>query len=531
MQAKSALSPTFNPRKTMSGSSILDVAIGMIYIYLLFGVLCTAFNEMLASLVNKRGTNLLEGIKNLLNDPFYTGLASQIYNHGLVNGISRNAIDPNKPNRLPSYIPSSSFSLALVDILSTRGALAGARNALLTQAEQADDAYNLALAAQAPSYTPEQISALSLARDAAEKALQQQAEAANAALTSAQQALAIANQTPDDATALAAAQQQLSSAQQQKDMADAALKLLAARRAAIAEAVSKEGSNKNLAEIQLAANATESLLAIGRDLHTGALDPLADIEKAIAQLPAGHTKESLYVLVNKTRRELKAGEHALETLRKNLEDWFNESMDRIGGWYKRWSQKISLIFACTIVLACNVDSLQIAQRLMNDTALRASIVNAATVVANSGSNSSSSSSNNSNSNSNSVSNNNAASTPSSATDAASTSVVSSTSQTTSTTNAKVSISPEAQQNMISFVAQNANLPFGWDISKDAPKQAHANTSTFEDVKKTGMQFAAKILGLGISIFAISLGAPFWFDLLIKFVNLRASGKPPKKPEE
>ncbi len=512
----------------MSGSSILDVAIGMIYIYLLFGVLCTAFNEMLASLVNKRGTNLLEGIKNLLNDPFYTGLASQIYNHGLVNGISRNAIDPNKPNRLPSYIPSSSFSLALVDILSTRGALAGARNTLLTQAEQADDAYNLALAAQAPSSTPEQINALSQARDKAETALRQQAESANTALTSAQQALATANQTPEDTNAITAAQQQLSNAQLQKEMTDAALKLLAARRAAIAEAVSKEGSNKNLAEIQLAANATESLLAIGRDLHTGALDPLADIEKAIAQLPAGHTKESLYVLVNKTRRELKAGEHALETLRKNLEDWFNESMERISGWYKRWSQKISLIFASAIVLACNVDSLQIAQRLMNDNALRASIVNAATVAANSASNTNSSTSNSSGNNSG--GNNSSASNPSSATDTASTSIMSSTSQTTSTTNAKVSIPSEARQNMISFVAQNANLPFGWEISKNTPKQTHANGVTFEDIKNTGMQVAAKILGLGISIFAISLGAPFWFDLLIKFVNLRSSGKPPKKPE-
>lgn len=31
--------------------------------------------------------------------------------------------------------------------------------------------------------------------------------------------------------------------------------------------------------------------------------------------------------------------------------------------------------------------------------------------------------------------------------------------------------------------------------------------------------------------AVSLGAPFWFDLLNKLVNLRNSGKPPEKDKE
>jgi hypothetical protein len=41
-----------------------------------------------------------------------------------------------------------------------------------------------------------------------------------------------------------------------------------------------------------------------------------------------------------------------------------------------------------------------------------------------------------------------------------------------------------------------------------------------------------LLGWLITAFAVSLGAPFWFDLLNKFVNVRASGKPPEeKPKE
>src|SRR5205823_620808 len=38
----------------------------------------------------------------------------------------------------------------------------------------------------------------------------------------------------------------------------------------------------------------------------------------------------------------------------------------------------------------------------------------------------------------------------------------------------------------------------------------------------------KLFGLLLTVGAIQLGAPFWFDLLQKIVNLRAAGQPPKK---
>ena len=50
----------------MFGSSILEVAIGVIFIYLLLSLICSAINEFIASIVNKRGENLFEGIKSLL---------------------------------------------------------------------------------------------------------------------------------------------------------------------------------------------------------------------------------------------------------------------------------------------------------------------------------------------------------------------------------------------------------------------------------------------------------------------------------
>ena len=36
----------------------------------------------------------------------------------------------------------------------------------------------------------------------------------------------------------------------------------------------------------------------------------------------------------------------------------------------------------------------------------------------------------------------------------------------------------------------------------------------------------KVIGLLITTLAVSLGAPFWFDVLKNFSNLRSSGPPP-----
>src|SRR5437763_12565718 len=106
----------------MFGSTILEVAIGVIFVYLLVSLICTAISEGIATVLNKRGRNLFEGIANLLNDPKFTGLAQQLYSHGLVDGISQGAADLKAPNRLPSYMPSDTFSLALIDLLGSKGA-------------------------------------------------------------------------------------------------------------------------------------------------------------------------------------------------------------------------------------------------------------------------------------------------------------------------------------------------------------------------------------------------------------------------
>jgi hypothetical protein len=102
----------------MFGSSILDIAIGVVFIFLLLSVFATTINELILSLFNMRGKELLLGIQTLLDDKSVTGLVQKVYNHGQVFGLFRGEFDLNKRGNLPSYIPSGNFAIALLDSIA-----------------------------------------------------------------------------------------------------------------------------------------------------------------------------------------------------------------------------------------------------------------------------------------------------------------------------------------------------------------------------------------------------------------------------
>lgn len=97
------------------GSTTLEVAIGMVFIYLLLSLLCSTVGEYIEAVVNNRARYLRQGINLLLNESQGGGvdLAQQLYNHGLVRPLYR---DSGKP---PSYIPSRTFALALWNMATT----------------------------------------------------------------------------------------------------------------------------------------------------------------------------------------------------------------------------------------------------------------------------------------------------------------------------------------------------------------------------------------------------------------------------
>jgi hypothetical protein len=120
----------------MFNTTVLDVAIGMIFAYLLLSLLCTAVLEVIAAVLKLRAKNLEAGIRSLFSNGFGPGgdaFVKQIYDHGLVAGLYRapgvdlepgtdgkyNVPSKSGTRKLPSYIPSRTFALSLIDILNT----------------------------------------------------------------------------------------------------------------------------------------------------------------------------------------------------------------------------------------------------------------------------------------------------------------------------------------------------------------------------------------------------------------------------
>jgi hypothetical protein len=72
--------------------------------------------------------------------------------------------------------------------------------------------------------------------------------------------------------------------------------------------------------------------------------------------------------------------------------------------------------------------------------------------------------------------------------------------------------------------KNIELPVGWSFERDDPR--YFKFLEFEWSLHYARWVFYKIFGLMVSVLAVSLGAPFWFDTLSKFVNVRSSGTPP-----
>ncbi|WP_428390773.1 hypothetical protein [Lichenicoccus sp.] len=100
----------------MFGSNILDVLLGVVFTFLAVSMAASAITESIASLFKLRQKTLLAGVKALLNDPGFDGLAHEIYAHALVNPLA-----PGADSRIrPAYIPPRGFALALHDVLQAR---------------------------------------------------------------------------------------------------------------------------------------------------------------------------------------------------------------------------------------------------------------------------------------------------------------------------------------------------------------------------------------------------------------------------
>jgi hypothetical protein len=225
-----------------------------------------------------------------------------------------------------------------------------------------------------------------------------------------------------------------------------------------------------------AAHKAGATVTVVRQAPPTAQEVLADLERNLPRLPAGPLKKSMETFFLTAGKDLGQWQTAVE-------QWFDDKMDRVSGWYKRRTKWWVLLWGTMIVLAFNADSISIVRTLYSNSTIRASLVNAAQSVA--------------------------------ASPTSSGSCVAP-SHPGATTTARAG-SLECLADEVSSIEQ-LGLPMGWN--RKGPGWPHG----WQDV-------GLKIAGLFVTALALTLGAAFWFDLLNKVVNLRAAGKPPPKQDQ
>lgn len=95
----------------MLGSSVLEVATGLFFVYFLLSVICSAIKEWISGVMGLRASTLEAGIRRLLDDGT-SGLAGKLFQHGMIQGLAQSS------GGRPSYIPSSAFATALLHTIA-----------------------------------------------------------------------------------------------------------------------------------------------------------------------------------------------------------------------------------------------------------------------------------------------------------------------------------------------------------------------------------------------------------------------------
>jgi hypothetical protein len=89
-------------------STILELAIGLACIFVALSLLVSWVNEALATALNLRGKNLSDGIAQMVSD---AQIHAELYGHPIIASCRTD------PRRLPSYLSSSQFTTALLDVI------------------------------------------------------------------------------------------------------------------------------------------------------------------------------------------------------------------------------------------------------------------------------------------------------------------------------------------------------------------------------------------------------------------------------
>ncbi len=447
---------------------ILEVAIGLVFIWLVLSIAAMTIQEWIANVLNTRANVLEKTIGEMLNS---NSLARRFYNHPLITSLYRPAKKANQKGRLPSYIPPAKFASALFELVVSAGTDTSPLRKLTATIDQhlaasLENQEQLKLALedwQTILDTGDQVVKSGLGQAAVD--------------TLKVQIQAFGRKYPEIQPTLDEVIPQ-------------------------AYAFYKEFFDE---ERTMAPAGTEVDLGM-RQFRLG----LKMIGGANPRLKGG-----LSALLRDAQVTLLEGEQAVAAARKQFESWFNDSMDRLSGAYKRKAQFMSFLIGLVLALILNIDSINVATSLWREPTLRQAIIAEAQHYS-----------------------------TANLTPAAST-------NPDGSLQSPVETIPELQKQL-----QVLNLPFGWtsnpvdylagvgcDLSAPSAYDSqgipsrllgiHFGNVCVPVVNALPLSFdniagwATKLLGLLLTGAAAAQGAPFWFDILKKFINVRGTGLKPE----
>jgi hypothetical protein len=456
----------------MFGSNMLDVAIGMVFIYLLLSLICSAANEVIEGWFKNRALDLERGIRELLEpntEAAQTGIVADLYRHPLLNGLYKGTYNQFvgyrnicwlwrwpvrllKGLKLPSYIPARNFALALMDTVLPA-------SSEKTPAPAAPPGTAPPAAAGGPAPPPAPVNTLS----------------------------GTAGATPPTPAAPGV-------------VVNAASPAVPAAPLVVVHATAPA--------VPAAPHVVVNPAATAVPASSPAPGPLQPLRDAIGAIPNDQTRKALLALVD-------AAGNDVSKARENIETWFNSSMERVSSWYKRRSQLIIFIIGFAAAVALNADSVMLVKSLSTDKTMRDSLVASAEAYAKA----------------NNPPPTSAAPSSNPAKPTADQAKVSPPSPLPAACD-KDENSPECKLAKTLKEIRGLELPIGWvDAGVGAEQRRTWPGNHWRRDGGWWYQLYWHWLGWLITALAVSLGAPFWFDLLNKFISVRSSMKPDEKSPE
>jgi hypothetical protein len=436
---------------------ILEVGIGLVFVWLVLSVATMSLKEWLGNALNLRAKEMEKVIAQMLNS---NDLTRQFYAHPLIADLYQQPGTPGKKTRLPSYIPSNKFGAAIFSLVVQ----AGTDNSPVWKMT---DEINKSLAS---IESPEQ---------------QKLAKADWSAILETAINLSASGL---GATALDSLKLQVQVyGEKYPEVKPSLVTLVPLLDAYYGQFIQEQRT-------AVASGADTGLTM--RQFRLG----LLALQKINPRL-AG----SVSAIIRQADSSVLRTDQIVATTRLNLESWFNDAMDRLSGTYKRNAQITAFIIGVILALLLNVDSINVATSLWREPTLRQAIIAQAQNY-----------------------------TPPAATKG-----------TTTTTPLQNIPALETQ-------LQALNIPFGWTFAAfntggrtcsllpvqagqvwGIPSQdssARPVCLRFSNLPPDLIAWLVKILGLLMTGAAAAQGAPFWFDILGKLVNVRGTGANPSEQQ-